>query len=118
MTDCSTQPDLFPAYKSRKIDFDFEGGDITITTSSDNGFVSVAIADNGCGIPDEIMSKIRDPFFTTKEKDSGSGLGLAIAAELVRGHGGRLDLERTDETGTRFVISLPKFDLILSPLIV
>jgi signal transduction histidine kinase len=48
----------------------------------------------------------------------GSGLGLAIAAELVRGHGGRLDLDRTDERGTRFVISLPKSDLTLSPTIV
>jgi signal transduction histidine kinase len=45
-------------------------------------------------------------------------LGLAIAAELVRGHGGRLDLDRTDERGTRFVISLPKSDLTLSPTIV
>jgi len=84
-----------------------EGGDITITTSSDNGFVSVAVADNGCGIPDEIMSKIRDPFFTTKEVGTGTGLGLSICEEILRSHNGRLDIESEVGVGSTFTILLP-----------
>ena len=82
-------------------------GEIRITTTSDNGFVSVAIQDNGCGIPDEIMSKIRDPFFTTKEVGTGTGLGLSICEEILRSHNGRLDIESEVGVGSTFTILLP-----------
>ncbi|MEM7081382.1 MAG: ATP-binding protein [Pseudomonadota bacterium] len=84
-----------------------DGGDITITTSVENGFVSVAVQDTGCGIPDEIMSKIRDPFFTTKEVGTGTGLGLSISEEILRSHNGRLDIESTVGEGSTFTVLLP-----------
>ncbi|MFK8032296.1 MAG: sensor histidine kinase [Gammaproteobacteria bacterium] len=84
-----------------------DGGDITITTSSKKGFVSVAIQDTGCGIPEEILTKIRDPFFTTKEVGSGTGLGLSICEEILRSHNGRLDIESEVGVGSTFTILLP-----------
>ncbi|MCF2872903.1 HAMP domain-containing histidine kinase [Octadecabacter sp. G9-8] len=88
-------------------------GEITIAASEDDSQWTIALTDTGPGLPAKAREHLFEAFQggTTR---GGSGLGLAIAAELVRGHGGRLDLERTDETGTRFVISLPKSDLTLS----
>lgn len=92
-------------------------GEIAISATEDDSVWTIALTDTGPGLPPKAREHLFEAFQggTTR---GGSGLGLAIAAELVRGHGGRLDLERTDETGTRFVISLPKSDLTLSPLIV
>ena len=84
-----------------------EDGEITITTTSENGFVAVAVKDNGCGIPDEIMTKIRDPFFTTKEVGTGTGLGLSICEEILRSHNGRLDIVSNVGVGSTFTILLP-----------
>ena len=91
-----------------------KSGEICIVGSEDDSRWEIAITDTGPGLPPKAREHLFEAFQggTTR---GGSGLGLAIAAELVRGHGGRLDLERTDEAGTRFVISLPKSDLTLSP---
>lgn len=90
-------------------------GTIAVSASEDDCIWTIAVTDTGPGLPDKAREHLFEAFQggTTR---GGSGLGLAIAAELIKGHGGRLDLERTDETGTRFVISLPKSDLTLSPL--
>jgi len=89
-------------------------GEISVIGSENDDCWLIAVQDTGPGLPKTARDHLFEAFQggTTR---GGSGLGLAIAAELVRGHGGRLDLERTDETGTRFVISLPKSDLTLSP---
>lgn len=86
---------------------DDQQGEITITTSSAKGFVSVSVQDNGCGIPEEIMTKIRDPFFTTKEVGTGTGLGLSICDEILRSHNGRLEIESEVGVGSTFTILLP-----------
>ena len=93
-----------------------KAGEIKIAAHEDDEVWQISVTDSGPGLPTKAREHLFEAFQggTTR---GGSGLGLAIAAELVRGHGGRLDLERTDETGTRFVISLPKSDLTLSPLI-
>ncbi|MGE4109774.1 MAG: ATP-binding protein [Burkholderiales bacterium] len=83
-------------------------GEITITTrAEDAGHVAVEIADNGKGIPPEIMSKIFDPFFTTKAVGKGTGLGLSISYKIIEQHGGRISVDSTVGTGTRFTIVLP-----------
>lgn len=89
-------------------------GEIAVIGFEDDAAWQIAITDTGPGLPPKAREHLFEAFQggTTR---GGSGLGLAIAAELIRGHGGRLDLERTDETGTRFVIILPKSDLTLSP---
>ena len=85
-----------------------EGGVITVRTyQPDPAHVAVDVADNGHGIPAEILSKIFDPFFTTKEVGKGTGLGLSICYKIVEAHGGRIAVESNVGAGTRFTVTLP-----------
>jgi len=87
---------------------DATGGEITLRTRTvDDTHVAVEIADNGKGIPPEIMSKIFDPFFTTKPVGKGTGLGLSISYKIVEQHGGRINVDSTVGKGTTFTILLP-----------
>lgn len=65
----------------------------------------VTISDNGNGIPDEIKAKIGTPFFTTKE--GGTGLGLSVCFQIIKAHGGSLDIESEAGKGTTFIIRIP-----------
>lgn len=67
----------------------------------------IKVADNGQGIPKEIMERIFDPFFTTKDLGKGSGLGLATARGIIKAHKGWLHLESQPGKGTTFFIYLP-----------
>jgi two-component system, NtrC family, sensor kinase len=83
-------------------------GEIAITTKRhDDDHVAVTITDTGCGIPEENLARIRDPFFTTKEVGSGTGLGLSIVDEIVRSHGGELWVESVVGKGSAFTVVLP-----------
>lgn len=81
----------------------------TRAAATENGdpTATVAIADNGPGIPLEIQDKIFDRFFTTKPKDEGTGLGLAIANRIISAHDGALTLESIPGEGATFSITLP-----------
>ena len=65
------------------------------------------VGDTGPGLPGKAVDHLFQPF-TASSRKGGTGLGLAIAAELVRGHGGRLELVRTDAQGTEFMLHLPR----------
>lgn len=83
-------------------------GLIRITTRQEGDQVTVAISDNGCGIPKDLRTRIFDPFFTTKRFGKGTGQGLAIAhAIIVDKHGGSLSFESEPGRGSSFVIRLP-----------
>jgi signal transduction histidine kinase len=83
-------------------------GEIVIATRLyDESHVAVSISDTGCGIPEENLSRIRDPFFTTKEVGTGTGLGLSIVDEIIRSHGGELRIESEVGKGSVFTIVLP-----------
>lgn len=83
-------------------------GEITLATRMEGAdHVAVEIADNGKGIPPEIMSKIFDPFFTTKAVGKGTGLGLSISYKIIEQHGGSISVDSTVGQGTRFTIVLP-----------
>jgi two-component system NtrC family sensor kinase len=83
-------------------------GEIAITTRlHDASHVAIRISDTGCGIPEENLSKIRDPFFTTKEVGTGTGLGLSIVDEIIRSHHGQLLIESTVGKGSVFTVVLP-----------
>jgi signal transduction histidine kinase len=83
-------------------------GEIVITTKQrDAEHVSITISDTGCGIPEENLSKIRDPFFTTKEVGTGTGLGLSIVDEIIRSHHGELLVESQVGKGSTFTVVLP-----------
>lgn len=80
---------------------------LTISTKIEKNQVTIEVEDNGPGIPDEIKDKILQPFFTTKKGTEGTGLGLSITNDIVKAHGGRLDVE-SNQDGSKFVISLPQ----------
>ena len=89
-------------------------GTITIKTyledamkSDEKDFVVVAISDNGCGIAEEDLSKIFNPFFTRKA--DGTGLGLPITHRILHQHGGIIDVESTINIGTTFYVKLPVY---------
>lgn len=87
-----------------------DGGRIQITTGvkgeGDEAQVTIQIADTGCGIPEEHLPNIFQPFFTTKGKD-GTGLGLAISSRIARDHHGTIDVQSEVGRGSVFLIALP-----------
>ncbi|HOD34636.1 MAG TPA: ATP-binding protein [Syntrophales bacterium] len=87
-----------------------DGGSLSIETSAlpgqnGNGFVHVRISDTGCGIEGEILDKVVEPFYTTKE--GGTGLGLAIVSRIVESHGGRVSIESEVHRGTTCSVTFP-----------
>jgi|GEM_PF-1989795 len=87
---------------------DMKADDAALPAGKSPGcFVELSIADTGTGIPQEIIDRIYDPFFTTKEPGKGTGLGLATTREIVEGKGGFIHLESKPGKGTRFSIYLP-----------
>ena len=70
-------------------------------------YVLITVTDTGCGIDEENLGKIFDPFFSTKEVGKGTGLGLSIVYSIVTGHGGWIDVESTRGKGTSFMVYLP-----------
>lgn len=87
--------------------------EINVAAHEDRDAWWIVITDTGPGMPKKAQEHLFEAF-TGGTTRGGSGLGLAIAAELVRGHGGKLELRRTDGTGTEFVICLPKSALTKS----
>jgi PAS domain S-box-containing protein len=81
------------------------GGTLTLQTWEGADGVWIGISDTGGGIPQELMNRIFEPFYTTKKK--GSGLGLMIVQRIVQAHGGRIELESQVDRGTTFRIWLP-----------
>ncbi len=82
-------------------------GTITLTTRVEGDGVAVDVADDGNGIAPEVLPKIFDPFFSTKEIGKGTGLGLSISYKIVQQHGGRINVESKVGSGTRFTVWLP-----------
>jgi signal transduction histidine kinase len=81
-------------------------GILQIKTRRDKDCVEVTIADNGPGIPDEIMNKIFDPFFTTKEVGKGTGLGLDVVTRIVKQHNGSIKVN-SKPGKTAFIVEFP-----------
>jgi two-component system NtrC family sensor kinase len=85
-----------------------KGGWLSVETRIENGHVIAEIGDTGSGIPSEHLSRIYDPFFTTKMIGKGTGLGLSITYGIVREHEGTLTCQSAVGQGTRFTVSLPE----------
>jgi PAS domain S-box-containing protein len=90
-----------------------KGGVIRISTEmareDDKTYLKIKITDSGCGIPEENISRIFDPYFTTKIRDNkkGSGLGLSISHSIIKNHGGKINVFSKIESGTTFEICIP-----------
>ena len=83
------------------------GGWLTVMTRNGAGGAAIEIADTGSGIPPDQLSRIYDPFFTTKAIGKGTGLGLSITYGIVQEHGGTINCESAIGQGTRFSLTLP-----------
>ncbi|HEY5973903.1 MAG TPA: PAS domain S-box protein [Geobacteraceae bacterium] len=83
-------------------------GQVTVTTTfDDDAMVAVRIGDTGCGIAQDTIDRIWDPFFTTKEVGKGVGLGLALTYDIVKRHGGEIQVESRLGEGAQFTVRLP-----------
>ena len=80
---------------------------ISVNTKKINGKVEIKVADNGNGIPQKVVDKIFQPFFTTKPTGQGTGLGLSLAYDIIKAHGGELKVETKEGEGSTFIIQLP-----------
>jgi len=74
---------------------------------SARGKIQIIIKDNGNGIPESVKDKIFQPFFTTKPTGQGTGLGLSLSYDIVKAHGGTLQVETSERAGSEFIITLP-----------
>ena len=79
---------------------------VSVSTKKINDKVEIKVTDNGNGIPQKILDKIFQPFFTTKPTGQGTGLGLSMSYDIVKAHGGELKVETEDGEGTNFSILL------------
>jgi signal transduction histidine kinase len=84
-----------------------KGGHVWVRTRAEARAVRIEVVDDGPGIPKEVLARIFTPFFTTKEVGKGMGLGLTITRQVIKQHGGTLDVDSTPGTGTTFTIRLP-----------
>ena len=87
-----------------------DGGTMTIRTRAQEGFIAIEVADSGPGIPDEIRTRLFEPFFTHGKKH-GTGLGLSIVKKIVEDHHGRVEVESTSGQGATFRVLYPRVSL-------
>jgi two-component system NtrC family sensor kinase len=84
-----------------------ESGTITLSTRRDDTKLVIEISDTGCGIPEESLKRIFDPFYTTKPVGKGTGLGLSVSYSIVQKHNGHIEVESEVGKGTTFRLFLP-----------
>ncbi|HSC33685.1 MAG TPA: ATP-binding protein, partial [Thermodesulfobacteriota bacterium] len=80
-------------------------GEVSVETRTNNGSVEISVSDTGCGVPDDEMERILQPFYSTKE--TGTGLGLAISSRIVEAHKGKLHIASRVGEGSTFVVEIP-----------
>jgi two-component system, NtrC family, sensor kinase len=80
---------------------------ISVATKKINNKVEITVKDNGNGIPQKVVDKIFQPFFTTKPTGEGTGLGLSLSYDIIKAHGGEIRVETKEGEGSTFIIQLP-----------
>jgi two-component system NtrC family sensor kinase len=80
---------------------------VSVTTKKSENHVTITVRDNGNGIPQKIVDKIFQPFFTTKPTGQGTGLGLSLSYDIIKAHGGEIKVESEETEGSTFIIQLP-----------
>jgi signal transduction histidine kinase len=82
---------------------------VVVSTKRKDNKIDIKITDNGNGIPQNVVDKIFQPFFTTKPTGQGTGLGLSLAYDIVKAHGGEIKAETKEGKGSEFIVQL-KYD--------
>jgi len=85
-----------------------KGGHVWARAAERDGHVAISISDDGAGIAPEHLPLVLDPFFTTKKRGQGTGLGLSVVADIVRNHGGSLEIDSQPGAGTTVRVLLPR----------
>ena len=80
---------------------------VSVSTNKTSDHIFISVKDDGNGIPQNIVEKIFQPFFTTKPTGQGTGLGLSLSYDIIKAHGGEIKVETKGGEGTTFIISLP-----------
>jgi signal transduction histidine kinase len=80
---------------------------VTVVTKRLNDKIEIKVADKGNGIPQKVVDKIFQPFFTTKPTGQGTGLGLSLSYDIVKAHGGEIKVVTKEGEGAHFIIELP-----------
>ena len=94
------------AEKKKQQGESYEPAILVITKRIDDK-IEIKVKDNGNGIPQKVVDKIFQPFFTTKPTGQGTGLGLSLSYDIVKAHGGEIKVDTKDGEGSEFVIQLP-----------
>jgi two-component system, NtrC family, sensor kinase len=89
---------------------------VMVTTKKAADTIQISIKDNGNGIPQKVLDKIFQPFFTTKPTGEGTGLGLSLSYDIVKAHGGELKVETKEGEGSEFVIQIPAIIINNQPI--
>ncbi|MEO6668048.1 MAG: HAMP domain-containing sensor histidine kinase, partial [Ferruginibacter sp.] len=79
---------------------------VWVSTKKEGNKVLISVRDNGPGIPQKVLDKIFQPFFTTKPTGQGTGLGLSLSYDIIKAHGGEIKVETKEGEGTTFIITL------------
>ena len=80
---------------------------VLVSTKKINNKIEIIVKDNGIGIPQKVVDKIFQPFFTTKPTGQGTGLGLSLSYDIVKAHGGKIKVESMEREGVAFIVELP-----------
>ena len=92
--------------QSKRVDKNFKPR-VTVCTRKEDGAMTIEVKDNGTGIPKDKIDKIFQPFFTTKPTGQGTGLGLSLSYDIVKAHGGMIEVISKINEGSKFIIKLP-----------
>jgi signal transduction histidine kinase len=80
---------------------------VYVSTKKIDHRIEIQVRDNGTGIPQKVLDKIFQPFFTTKPTGVGTGLGLSLSYDIIKAHGGEIKVETKEGEETKFIIELP-----------
>jgi signal transduction histidine kinase len=80
---------------------------VSVRTKKEENKVIITVSDNGIGIPQKVVDKIFQPFFTTKPTGQGTGLGLSLSYDIIKAHGGEIKVNSKEDEGAECIIQLP-----------
>lgn len=98
---------FYSVNEKRKLSDENFNPTVSVTTKRENNKIVIVIRDNGTGIPQKIVHKIFQPFFTTKPTGQGTGLGLSLSYSIIKAHGGEIKVESIPGESTELIIKLP-----------
>lgn len=108
VADAGRMQQVFVNIISNALKYTSAGGHILVDVKEEIGYVLIMVSDNGRGIPEADLDKVKQKFYKAEGSVRGSGIGLALADEIVKNHGGRLEISSTENIGTTVSIMLPQ----------